>query len=113
MLPQLKRAKRLGLRPADTKPPPISQDGDVSPDALKEMQEFAAQLDIDIDEHESLTPEQRRINRLEANLAKVVAHSNGLVAALNEHQERITRLEAVITGPRALSALSMSGLSAQ
>ena len=101
-------AKRIGVRSADTKMPALPQGGDVSPDALQQMQEFAQQLDIDIAEWESHTPDQRRIARLEARdarrealLARVIAHNNELVTSHNAHEARIARLEGVITGPRA------------
>jgi hypothetical protein len=101
MLPVLAKAKRVGVRPADAKPPAFRQGCEVSPDALKEMQEFSQQLDIDIAEWEAHTPDQRRIARLEARLAMMVVHSNGLVDACKDYEQRIARLEAVIVGPRA------------
>lgn len=103
LLRPLAYAKRIGVRSADTKMPPIPLGGEVSPDQLQLMQEFAQQLDIDIAEWESHTPDQRRIARLESRLALVIEHSNRLVTAILEYERRIARLEAIITTrPRAV-----------
>jgi hypothetical protein len=100
-LPVMARAKRLGLRPRDAKFPALPEGGKVSPDALHQMREFVAQLDIDVAEFEALTPEQRRIAALERRLAAVMDHNNKLVTALNEHAERLAQLEAQIFGRAA------------
>jgi hypothetical protein len=97
----LQRAKRLGLRPADAKLPEPSSRGAVTEDELQVLREIAAQIDIDIEAHQALTPEQRRILRLEARIARVVEHNNSLVTALKDQEERIARLEAIIAGPHA------------
>jgi hypothetical protein len=103
LLRPLAHAKRIGVRSVDTKPPALPQGGDVSPDALRLMQEFSAALDIDVSEWERHTPDQRRIARLESRLALVIEHSNRLVTAILEYERRIARLEAIITTrPRAI-----------
>jgi hypothetical protein len=101
MLPRLAQAKRLGLRPPNAKPPFIPSGGGATADELQALREYSAQLDIDIEEFQSTTPEQRRIMKLETQLKAVIAHSNGLVDALRNDDRRITRLEAIIQGPQA------------
>ena len=65
------------------------------------MIEFSAQLDIDIDEWEKHTPDQRRIMRLEERLELAVDHANKLVDSHRGLEQRLARLEAIITaGPR-------------
>ena len=95
-LPVLAKAKRCGVRSRDTTLPAFPQGGDVSPDALRELQEFSTQLDIDLDEWERHTPDQRRIAKLEAKLALIVEHSNKLVTANLDHERRIKQLESMI-----------------
>lgn len=101
MLPNLAKARRIGVRPAGTKPPAVPDGGEVSPDQLREIQDFSQQLDIDIADWEAHTPDQRRIARLEARLDMTIKHSNLLVDACKDHEARISRLEAIISGPRA------------
>jgi hypothetical protein len=93
LLPQLSKARRLGVRSRDAKPPAIPADGVVTPDDLQAMIEFSAQLDIDIEDFEAQTPDQRRIAKLEADLA--IAYGK-LARAHNEHEDRIAALEAVV-----------------
>jgi hypothetical protein len=93
LLPQLAKAKRLGIRSRDAKPPQLPANGDVSPDDLQVMTEFSMQLDIDIDAFEAQTPDQRRIAKLEADLAMAWGK---LVRASNEHEARIAALEAIV-----------------
>jgi hypothetical protein len=100
MLPRLALAKRLGARPSNTKPPSIPNGGGVTADELRVMQEYASQLDIDIEEFQKTTAEQRRIMQLEARVHAIVEHSNSLVTAMLDYEQRIQRLEAVIQGPQ-------------
>jgi hypothetical protein len=67
---------------------------------LRVMQEYASQLDIDIEEFQKTTAEQRRIMQLEARVHAIVEHSNSLVTAMLDYEQRIQRLEAVIQGPQ-------------
>jgi hypothetical protein len=94
------RARRLGVRPADAKLPPPPE-GLISEDHLQVLQEVVQQLGEDVDRHESMTEEQRRIMRLEARVKALVDHNNSLVTALKDQEARIARLEAVIAGPHA------------
>lgn len=96
MLPQLAKAKRCGVRSRDTKLPEFPQGGDVSPDALRELQDFAQEIDIDLEEWGRHTEDQRRIKRLEAKLALIVEHSNKLVTANLDHARRIKQLKSMI-----------------
>jgi hypothetical protein len=101
LLPQLAKAKKLGVRSHDAKAPAIPADGVVSPAALQEMIEYAAQLDVDIAEFEAQTPDQRRIAKLEMHISEIVKANNILVRACKEYEARIAALEAIISRPVA------------
>jgi hypothetical protein len=98
LLPQLNKAKRLGILARDAKVPKIPESGVASPDDLQVMTEFSHQLDEDIAAFEVQTPDQRRIAKLEADLA--IAYGK-LARAHNEHETRIAALEVIISGQAA------------
>jgi hypothetical protein len=99
LLPQLAKARKLGIRARDNaNVPKIPENGIVTPDDLQVMTEFSHQLDEDIAAFEAQTPDQRRIAKLEADLAMAWGK---LVRAHNEHEARIAALEAIIGGQAA------------
>lgn len=99
LLPQLAKARKLGIRSRDNaNVPKIPQDAIITPDHLQVMIRFSGQLDEDIADFEAQTPDQRRIAKLEADLATAYAK---LARAHNEHEGRIAALEATISGKGA------------
>lgn len=95
LLPQLAKAKRLGILARDANVPKLPENGDVTPDDLQVMTEFSHQLDDDIAAFEAKTPDQHRIAKLEADLAMAYGK---LAGAHNEHEARIAALEAIVRG---------------
>lgn len=101
LLPQLNKARKLGIRGRGAETPKIPEGGIVTPDDLQRMTEFSAQLDEDIAEFESKTLDQRRIDNLEAGNAAFVKAYNLLARECNEQATRIAALEAIIRGRAA------------
>lgn len=91
LLPQLAKAKRLGILARDARVPKIPEGSVVTPDDLQTMILFSGQLDEDIADFEAQTPDQRRIAKLETDLATAYAK---LARAHNDHETRIAALEA-------------------
>jgi hypothetical protein len=118
-LRDLEKAKRYGLYPKTFRLLPPSTK--VTPDVLREFQDIINELDERIEKYESQTPDQRRVTALEASrdaltarLKLITDHSNKLVDAIKELEERLIRLEAVtrlgprLVGPAALTAVEGS-----
>jgi hypothetical protein len=96
LLPQLAKAKRLGVRSRDAISPALPAGGVATPDDLHAMREFAQQLDIDIETFEAKTVEQRAIDKLDARCAEIAKAHNILVRECNKRDDRIAALEAII-----------------